>query len=85
MTDAQARAVVLAKVDLEMTETMERHPAMNSHHEAYGVLLEEVDEFWDEVKKKASKRQKARTREELVQVAAMACRAIIDLNLLELV
>ena len=27
-----------------------KHPTYNSPHEAYAILLEEVDEVWDEVK-----------------------------------
>lgn len=52
----------------------------NSAHEAYGVLAEEVDEFWDEVKKKRSKRDPAAMRAELKQIAAVAIRAMTDLG-----
>lgn len=47
-----------------------------SAHEAYGVLLEEVDELWDHVKVKQMKRDVAAMRKEAVQVAAMAMRFI---------
>jgi truncated hemoglobin YjbI len=66
----------------ELYRAMSNHPAMHSHHEAYGIIQEEVDEFWDIVKLKAERRDKDKTREELVQIAAMACRALIDLELL---
>lgn len=49
----------------------------NSFHEGYAVLLEEVDELWDEVKKKVVDKQKA--KEEAVQVAAMALRIVSEL------
>lgn len=39
-----------------------------SPHEAYGVLLEEVDEFWDEIKAN----NMAASLDEVVQVGAMA-------------
>lgn len=58
-----------------------KHPAQCSCHEAYAVLLEEVDEFWEEVKKRSSVRSTDRMREELIQIAAMACRSILDLGL----
>ncbi len=45
-------------------------------HEGYAVLLEEVDEFWDEVK--AQKPDKAKVLAELVQIAAMAQRCAED-------
>jgi hypothetical protein len=41
------------------------------------VLLEEMDELWDEVKKNPRK-QKRYIREEAIQVAAMAIRLVHD-------
>ena len=54
---------------------------MLSLHEAYAIILEEVDELWDEVKKKSSNRDPKAVRSELIQIAAMAVRAIYDLDL----
>lgn len=48
--------------------------ANNSAHEAYAVLLEEVDELWDHVKTKQPRRDLTGMRKEAVQVAAMALR-----------
>jgi hypothetical protein len=50
----------------------------NTPHEGWAVLLEEVDELWDEVKLKPSKRSVARMRKEAIQCAAMALRFVID-------
>jgi hypothetical protein len=50
----------------------------SSLHEGYAVLLEEVDEFWEIVKMKASKRDAEKTYEELVQIAAMAQKCAED-------
>ncbi len=58
---------------------------MASAHEAYAVILEELDEFKAEVFKKSSQRSRLRMRSELVQVAAMALRALVDLSVLEVV
>lgn len=49
----------------------------NSTHEGYAVLLEEVDELWDEVKSNGSNE---RLKAEAVQVAAMAIRFIQELT-----
>ena len=55
-----------------------RYPPFNSAHEGYAVLLEEIDELWDEVKKSPKKRNPVAMREEAVQVAAIALRFLID-------
>lgn len=64
--------------EAERASTM--HAAMNSLHEAYAVLLEEVDELWEEVKKNPRKHPECRVkaREEALQVGAMAMRLIHD-------
>jgi len=49
-----------------------------SPHEGYAVLLEELDELWDEVKKKHP--SKERMLEEATQVGAMAIKFIMSMN-----
>ena len=63
-------------VEAELARATKLYGAMRSPHEGYAVLLEEVDELWDEVKDKHSSRKKM--REEAIQVAAMAIRFIMD-------
>jgi NTP pyrophosphatase (non-canonical NTP hydrolase) len=72
---------ILADVRSELDRAMSLHGPQRSAHESYAVLLEEVDEFWDEVKKKRENRDEIAMRKELIQIAAMACRAINDLRL----
>jgi hypothetical protein len=50
----------------------------NSAHEAYAVLLEEVDELWDHVKTKQDNRSLIEMRKEAIQVAAMALRFAVE-------
>jgi len=57
-------------------------PALHSAHEAYAVILEELDEFWDEVRKKGDVIEPAKMLKELIQVSAMAQRAAEDLGLI---
>lgn len=66
-------AVVAANDDVlkEVANTMKWRP-YNSMHEAYAVLAEEVDEFWDEVRKKARNRNTKDAYKELIQIAAIA-------------
>ena len=65
----------------EVRRATELHGSMQSAHEEYAVILEELDEFWDEVKKKRENRDRCAMRKELIQVAAMAIRAICDLKM----
>jgi hypothetical protein len=50
----------------------------NSLHEGYAVILEELDELWEEVKEKQHPRDRLRT--EALQVAAMAIRFAAELT-----
>jgi len=54
-------------------------PPLNSAHEAYAVLLEEVDELWDHVKTNQKRRDLPSMRAEAIQVAAMAVRFVRDI------
>jgi NTP pyrophosphatase (non-canonical NTP hydrolase) len=67
---------ILDKVYFELDKANGKYPQFNSEHEAYGVLLEEVDEVWEHVKKKPHKRNMEELEGELVQVAAMAVKFI---------
>lgn len=69
------------EVQLELQMAHKMHPRLlDDKHYAYAVILEELDEFWVEVKKKRS--DKKRLLEELIQVAAMAQRAAEDMGLI---
>lgn len=61
----------------ELERTRQEHAALSSTHEGYAVLLEEVDELWDEVK--AGNGTSHRGTSEAVQVAASALRYLEDL------
>ncbi len=65
----------------EVYEAENVYPSMNSLHEAYAVIKEEVEEWWDEVKKKPAARDRKLLRKELVQVVAMCVRTARDLGL----
>lgn len=47
---------IVQEIDTELGKSTKNHGLYHSAHEAYGVLLEEVEEFWDIVKLKRSKR-----------------------------
>lgn len=62
----------------ELAKAMGRWPALNSAHEGYGVLKEEVDELWEQVKLKQKLRDVGAMRSECLQVAAMALRMAVE-------
>ena len=64
----------------ELADAREKYPTpFRSLHEAYAVLLEEVEEFWIVVREKNQSEEAALT--ELTQIAAMAQRAAEDLQM----
>ena len=79
MEDEQKLAMVISRVKKEYLRAVSKFGAFHNAHEGYAVLLEEVDELWENVKLN----QKILTRNDLmrteaIQVAAMAIRFIID-------
>jgi hypothetical protein len=60
----------------EVHRARERFGPMRGAHEGYAVLLEEVQELWDEVRR--NKFDLAAMRAEAVQVAAMALAFIVE-------
>jgi NTP pyrophosphatase (non-canonical NTP hydrolase) len=60
----------LNKVKKEAEKALKKHGPTKSLHEGYGILMEEVDEFWDEVKKRPENRDMSNLRLELVQIAS---------------
>lgn len=77
MSDADT---FLADVAAELARARAKWAPMHSLHEAYAVILEELDEVWEHVKLKQSERDPAAVRKELVQLAAMVARAVVDLE-----
>jgi hypothetical protein len=67
-----------AMVETEINNAQSRFPPLNSLHEAYAVLLEEVDEVFEQMKLKESKRDHDLLIKELVQVASCALRTVLD-------
>lgn len=65
-------------VAAELSRARGRHAPINSAHEGYAVILEEIDEFWAEVRKKRGERSPHQMIHELAHVAAMAQRVAED-------
>ena len=69
---------ILADVRAEVLKAAIKHKPMNSAHEGYAVLFEEVDELWDHVKADTGYSDEAFT--EATQIAAMGVRYQLDLG-----
>ena len=65
-------------VKSELIRAYNIHGPVLSLHEGYAVILEELDEAWDEIKKKTSKRDMKNLLKELIQVGAMAQKVAED-------
>jgi hypothetical protein len=72
--DAGPLRTALEHVADELAAARRKFPGFSSRHEGYAILLEEMDELWQEIKHGTPER----AREEAVQVAAMAIRFITD-------
>ncbi len=69
----------LGEVQDELNYATSHFKKFNSAHEGYGVILEELDELWEEIKKKKGERNIHKMRSEAKQVAAMAVRFMTDI------
>ena len=58
-------------VQEELKSARIKHGKIQSIHEGYSVLLEEIDEVWDLVKKKTEERNLKHLLKELIQCGAM--------------
>lgn len=75
---SDALDLILADIKREVLRAKRLHPGdFHNPHEGYAVLLEEVDELWDEVKRKGGGRD-AVAAKEATQVGAMAVRYLLE-------
>lgn len=72
---------VLDAVVAELEKACRKHGAIRNQHELYAVLLEELQEFWEEVRKaQVSSELSPEAIKELIQIAAMGLRGLLDLG-----
>ncbi len=73
-------SIVSAEVVAEVKRAKGMFPAnFVNQHEAYAVILEELDELWDEIKKNQRNYDLPAMRKEATQCAAMLHRLIVEL------
>ena len=64
----------------EFNSAVQKFPEpFKSSHEAYAVLLEEVEELWHEIKNNKHPGSNVRQRDEAIQVGAMALKFLVQL------
>lgn len=63
----------------EYSYAVRKNGSFSSAHEGYAIMLEEMDELWDEVKKNPKNRDRLKMAGEAKQVAAMALRFMVDI------
>lgn len=63
---------------MELASARASNPKLHSLHEGYAVILEEVDELWEHVRRKRGDRSASEVYTELVQIAAMCQRTAED-------
>ena len=73
-------ATLMVDIFDEYRRAISKFPDFNSAHEGYAVLLEEVDELWDEIKNNKKPGAYERMRVEATQVGAMALRFLVMLK-----
>lgn len=74
------KSKAIMAIRIEHNSAVSKFPPFLSPHEGYAVLLEEMDELWDEIKKQYGDRTREQMRKEATQIAAMALRFMIDLT-----
>lgn len=65
--------IALKAVRDEVLRSTAKHRLFSSTHEAYGVMMEEIEEWWYEIKAD----NLARAKSEAVHVAAMAVKFML--------
>lgn len=76
MNDQKRLQRAMLQVTEELDRAREKNAPMHSAHEGWAVIREELDELWDEVKKRKIEPELLRT--EAIQVTAMGLRFIMD-------
>ena len=62
----------------EVDSAMKKFPLFNSSHEGYAVILEEMDELWDEIKNNKYPMSSMNQKKEAIQIGAMAVKFLMS-------
>jgi hypothetical protein len=78
MDRSRALTIACQEAKAEALRAMDKWEVFHSVHEGYGVILEELDELWFEIKAKSP--DPLAMREEVIHLAAMALRFAAELT-----
>ena len=71
--------IVARGIREELERARGRFAVFNSAHEGYAILLEELDELWEEIKADNNGDRAKMIAEEATQVGAMGLRLLVDI------
>jgi len=71
-----AQTDIFSAIAEEVRRASKHGTEFSNLHEAYSVILEEVDELWDITRQKKKLRKRNEIEAELIQIAAMAVKAL---------
>lgn len=78
--ESQLVELAISEIAKEVKRSYDLYPEQfKNQHEAYAVILEELDELWAEIKKKGGAYDWDAQRKEAIQAAAMIVRLIAEL------
>jgi hypothetical protein len=82
LRDRALKGLNAALVDLreEIAFALGRFGDFASMHEGYAVILEELEELWQEIKVKQESRDYEKLRKEALQVSAMALKLVLTIE-----
>jgi hypothetical protein len=72
--------MIYDEIEAEVQRSAVHGSTFASLHEAYAVILEELDEVWDITRQKRRDRSSLALQTEFTQIAAMAVRALNSLG-----
>lgn len=81
--DVERTRAFVERVITEVMRARSLHEPINSAHEGYAVILEELDEFKMWVWMKRRERNPSMMLDELIQCAAMCARVAVDIGLMD--
>lgn len=80
MTTSEPMPALYKAIEREVERARRHGERFASLHEAYAVILEELDELWEIARMKRRDRDAIEIRSELIQIAAMAVKAVQSLD-----